>query len=44
MSEHEHTEPQPDERSEDVEDIEAPEGQQEDVGGDPMIDPDAGPD
>jgi hypothetical protein len=42
MSEHEHTEPEPDERAEDVEDREAPES--EDVAGDPMIDtdPDAG--
>jgi hypothetical protein len=46
MSEHEHTEPQPDERAEDVEDLEAPEGQQEDVGRDATIetDPDAGTD
>lgn len=33
MSEHEHTEPTPDERDENVEDLEVPEGQQEDVGG-----------
>jgi hypothetical protein len=46
MSEHEHTEPEPDERAEDVEDVEVPEGQQEDVGREAMIetDPDAGPD
>jgi predicted ester cyclase len=45
MSEHEHTEPEADERAEDVEDVEAPEAQQ-DVGRDPMIetDPDAGAD
>jgi hypothetical protein len=43
MSEHEHTEPQPDERADDVQDLETPD-QQEDVGRDPMIetDPDAG--
>jgi len=40
MSEHEHTEPEPDERAEDVRDLEAPEGRQEDVGGDPMIETD----
>jgi hypothetical protein len=33
MSEHEHTEPEADERSEDVEDLEVPEGQQEDIAG-----------
>jgi hypothetical protein len=33
MSEHEHTEPKQDERAEDVEDLEVPEGQQEDVAG-----------
>lgn len=33
MSEHEHNEPQPDERAEEVEDLEVPEGQQEDVAG-----------
>lgn len=33
MSEHEHTEPEKDEREEDVEDLDVPEGQQEDVGG-----------
>jgi hypothetical protein len=44
MSEHEHTEPEPDERAEDVEELEAPEG--EDVGRDPMIerDPEVGAD
>jgi hypothetical protein len=45
MSEHEHTEPEPDERAEDVEEVEAPQGQQ-DIGREPMIetDPDAGAD
>jgi hypothetical protein len=33
MSDHEHTEPQPDERVEEVEDLEVPEGQQENVAG-----------
>lgn len=33
MSEHEHTEPEQDERTEDVEDLDVPEGQQEDVAG-----------
>jgi hypothetical protein len=33
MSEHEHTEPQPDERAEELEDLDVPEGQQEDVAG-----------
>lgn len=33
MSEHEHNEPEQDERAEDVEDLEVPEGQQEEVGG-----------
>jgi hypothetical protein len=33
MSEREHTEPEPDEREEGVEDLEVPEGQQEDVAG-----------
>jgi hypothetical protein len=40
MSEHEHTEPEPDERAEDAEDVEVPEGQQEDVGRDPIIETD----
>jgi hypothetical protein len=31
--EHERTEPEQDERAEEVEDLEVPEGQQEDVGG-----------
>lgn len=33
MSEHEHAEPEQDEREKDVEDLEVPEGQQEDVAG-----------
>ena len=33
MSEHEHGEPEQDERAEEVEDLELPEGQQEDVAG-----------
>jgi len=33
MSEHEHTEPQPDEREDTVDDLEVPEGQQKDVAG-----------
>lgn len=33
MSEHEHTEPEQDERAEEVEDLDVPEGQQEDVAG-----------
>jgi hypothetical protein len=33
MSEHEHTEPEPDEREEGVEDLEVPEGQKPDVAG-----------
>ncbi len=33
MSEHEHTEPEKDEREEDVADLEVPEGEQEDVAG-----------
>jgi hypothetical protein len=33
MSEHEHTEPQPDERDETVEDLDVPEEQQDDVAG-----------
>jgi hypothetical protein len=33
MSEHEHTEPEHDERTEDVEDLDVPEGQQTDVAG-----------
>lgn len=33
MSEHEHTEPEPDEREEAVEDLEVPEGQQQNVAG-----------
>jgi hypothetical protein len=33
MSEHEHTEPEAEERTEDVEDLEVPEGQQEGVEG-----------
>jgi hypothetical protein len=40
MSEHEHTEPEPDERAEDAEDVEVPEGQQEGVGRDPIIETD----
>jgi hypothetical protein len=33
MSEHEHTEPQPDERDDAVEDLDVPESEQEDVAG-----------
>jgi hypothetical protein len=33
MSDHEHTEPQPDERDETVEDLDVPEEQQEDLAG-----------
>ena len=33
MSEHEHTEPEQDERADDVEDLDVPEGQQEEVAG-----------
>jgi hypothetical protein len=33
MSEHEHTEPQPDERDETVDDLDVPEEQQDDVAG-----------
>jgi hypothetical protein len=33
MSDHEHTEPEPDERDDTVEDLEAPQDQQEDVAG-----------
>jgi hypothetical protein len=33
LSEHEHTEPEADERREDVEDLDVPEGQQDDVAG-----------
>lgn len=33
LSDHEHTEPEQDERREEVEDLEVPEGQQEDVAG-----------
>jgi hypothetical protein len=33
MSEHEHTEPEPGEREQDLEDLDVPEGQQEDVAG-----------
>jgi hypothetical protein len=33
MSEHEHTEPQPDEREAEVEDLDVPEGREEDLGG-----------
>jgi hypothetical protein len=33
MSEHEHTEPEPDERDDAIEDLEAPQDQQEDVAG-----------
>jgi hypothetical protein len=33
MSEQEHTEPQPDEREQDVEDLDVPEGHQEGVSG-----------
>lgn len=33
MSEHEHTEPEQDERADEAEDLDVPEGQQEDVAG-----------
>jgi hypothetical protein len=33
MSEHEHTEPQPDERDETVDDLDVPEEQQDDIAG-----------
>jgi hypothetical protein len=33
MSEHEHTEPQPDERDENVDDLDVPEDQQDDIAG-----------
>jgi hypothetical protein len=38
MSEHEHTEPQPDEREADLEDLDVPEGQEDLAGEDAKID------
>jgi len=42
MSDHEHTEPEPDERPEDVEDPELPEGDQQDVSAPIRLDPTEG--